>query len=53
MKLEWWDFLLAPVGAALFSYAIIRSMVLTLRRRGVIWRETHYGIEELRRGRVR
>ena len=53
MKLEWWDFLLAPVGAALFSYAIVRSMVLTLRRRGVIWRETHYGIEELRKGRVR
>ena len=53
MRLEWWDFLLAPIGAALFSWAIVRSMVLTLQRRGVIWRETHYGIEELRKGRVR
>ncbi len=53
LRLRWWDFLTAPIGAALFSYAILRSMVLTLSRRGVIWRETHYGIEELRKGRVR
>jgi hypothetical protein len=53
MKLAWWDFLLAPIGGALFAYAILRSMTLTLTRRGVVWRETHYGIEELRRGRVR
>ncbi len=51
--IRWWDFLTAPVGAALFSYAILRSMVVTLSRRGVIWRGTHYGIKELRRGRVR
>lgn len=53
LRLRWWDFLTAPIGAALFSYAILRSMILTLSRRGVIWRETHYGIEELRKGRVR
>ena len=53
LRLRWWDFLTAPIGATLFSYAILRSMVLTLTRRGVIWRETHYGIEELKKGRVR
>lgn len=53
LKIGWWDFLTAPIGGALFSYAILRSMVLTLRRRGVIWRETHYGIDELRKGRIR
>jgi glycosyltransferase involved in cell wall biosynthesis len=53
LRIRWWDFLTAPIGAALFSYAILRSMVLTMGRRGVVWRETHYGIEELRKGRVR
>ncbi len=53
LRIGWWDFLTAPLGAALFSYAILRSMILTLRRRGVVWRDTHYGIESLRKGRVR
>jgi len=53
LRIQWWDFLTAPIGGALFAYAILRSMSLTLRRGGVVWRETHYGIEELKRGRVR
>jgi hypothetical protein len=53
VRLRWWDFLTAPIGAALFSYAILRSMVVTLRRGGVTWRGTHYGLGELRRGMVR
>jgi len=53
LRIQWWDFLTAPIGGTLFAYAILRSMVLTLRRRGVVWRETHYGIEALRKGRVR
>jgi glycosyltransferase involved in cell wall biosynthesis len=53
VRLRWWDFLTAPVGAALFSYSILRSMVVTLRRGGVTWRGTHYKLEELRRGMVR
>ncbi|HEU4724782.1 MAG TPA: glycosyltransferase [Candidatus Eisenbacteria bacterium] len=53
LKLEWWDFLTAPIGGALFAYAILRSMIITLRQRGVNWRDTHYAIEELRKGRVR
>ncbi len=53
VRLRWWDFLTAPIGAALFSYSILRSMAVTLRRRGVTWRNTHYGLEELRRNMVR
>ena len=53
MKLAWWDFVFAPIGGTLFAYAIVRSMTLTLQRRGVVWRETHYDIGALRRGRVR
>jgi glycosyltransferase involved in cell wall biosynthesis len=53
LRIRWWDFLTAPIGACFFSYAILRSMFFTLRRRGVVWRDTHYGIESLRKGRVR
>jgi 2-keto-4-pentenoate hydratase len=45
-------FLLHPVAALLFLYAILRSMALTLARGGVIWRGTFYPLEELRRGMV-
>jgi len=45
-------FVLHPVGAALFVYIMLRSMVLTLARGGVVWRGTFYSLDELRRGMV-
>jgi len=45
-------FVLHPVGAALFIYIMLRSMILTLSRGGVVWRGTLYSLEELRRGMV-
>jgi glycosyltransferase involved in cell wall biosynthesis len=41
-----------PLGATVFSYMLLRSMVVTLRQGGIIWRETFYPLEELRRGLV-
>jgi glycosyltransferase involved in cell wall biosynthesis len=41
--------LLHPVGTLLFTYAIIRSVMLTLVRGGVIWRGTWYSLAELRK----
>jgi glycosyltransferase involved in cell wall biosynthesis len=41
-----------PLGAALFSYMLLRSTVVTLRDGGVTWRGTFYPLEELRRGVV-
>ena len=41
--------LLHPVGTVLFCYAIVRSVVLTLGRGGVIWRGTWYSLAELKR----
>ena len=41
--------LLHPVGTVLFCYAIVRSVVLTLYRGGVVWRGTWYSLAELRR----
>ena len=41
--------LLHPFGTVLFCYAIVRSVVLTLIRGGVIWRGTWYSLAELRK----
>ena len=42
-------FLLHPVGAIVFCYAMVRSVALTLARKGVVWRGTWYSLEELRK----
>jgi glycosyltransferase involved in cell wall biosynthesis len=41
-----------PVGGLLFSYMLARSTVVTLRQGGIIWRDTFYPLEELKRGVV-
>jgi glycosyltransferase involved in cell wall biosynthesis len=41
-----------PLGAVLFSYILLRSTVLTLRQGGIVWRETFYKLEDLRRGLI-
>jgi hypothetical protein len=41
-----------PLGALIFIYMVLRSMVVTLRQGGVVWRETFYPLDELRRGIV-
>jgi hypothetical protein len=37
-----------PVAALVFVYAMVRSMVLTLMRGGVVWRGTFYPLRDLR-----
>jgi glycosyltransferase involved in cell wall biosynthesis len=41
-----------PLGAAIFCYMLLRSMVVTLWRGGIVWRDTFYPLEELKRGLV-
>ncbi|MGA7380986.1 MAG: glycosyltransferase [Terriglobales bacterium] len=43
---------LHPVSSVLFVYILLRSMVLTLGRGGVVWRGTFYPLKELRKGMV-
>jgi cellulose synthase/poly-beta-1,6-N-acetylglucosamine synthase-like glycosyltransferase len=45
-------FVLHPIGATLFVYIMLRSMLLTLTRGGVVWRGTFYSLQELRKGMV-
>jgi glycosyltransferase involved in cell wall biosynthesis len=41
-----------PLGALIFSYMLLRSTVVTLRQGGIVWRDTFYPLEELKRGVV-
>jgi glycosyltransferase involved in cell wall biosynthesis len=41
-----------PIGALVFSWIAMRSMVVTLWRGGIVWRDTFYPLDELRRGSV-
>lgn len=41
-----------PLGAVIFAYMIVRSMVVTLRQGGIVWRDTFYPLDELRKGVV-
>jgi glycosyltransferase involved in cell wall biosynthesis len=45
-------FLLHPVSTSLLVYTMLRSTLLTLGQGGVIWRETFYPLQELRKGLV-
>jgi len=46
--LSTWNAVFAPFAAALFIYALLRSMVTTLWQGGVVWRGTFYPLAELR-----
>ncbi|HKM66052.1 MAG TPA: glycosyltransferase family 2 protein [Candidatus Acidoferrum sp.] len=52
MRVSPWYCLTLPLGAAVFSFFLLRSMVITLKQGGIYWRDTFYKLEELRRGVV-
>ena len=41
-----------PLGALILTYMLLRSTLVTLRQGGIIWRDTFYPLDELRRGAV-
>jgi hypothetical protein len=41
-----------PLGGLLFCYMLLRSTVVTLWQGGIVWRDTFYPLEELKRGLV-
>ncbi len=52
MRASPWYAITQPLGAAIFGYMLLRSTIVTLRQGGIVWRETFYPLEELRRGIV-
>ena len=51
-KASRWFGVTHALGAMIVCYIIVRSMVVTLGRGGVVWRGTFYALEELKRGLV-
>jgi glycosyltransferase involved in cell wall biosynthesis len=49
---RWWHGLFLPVGMTVFSYILLRSMVVTLWTGGIRWRGTFYPLRELKRNRL-
>ena len=47
-RFSWPLSLLLPVGWALLAYTVVRSAWITLRQRGVRWRDTVYPLKQLR-----
>ena len=45
---HWTHGLLLPVGVAVFSYILLRSMFVTHRTGGITWRGTHYPLAQLK-----
>jgi glycosyltransferase involved in cell wall biosynthesis len=41
-----------PLGALLLAYMLLRSAAVTLWQGGIVWRDTFYSLEELKRGAV-
>jgi glycosyltransferase involved in cell wall biosynthesis len=41
-----------PLGAMILAYMILRSTTITLRQGGIVWRDTFYPLDDLRRGLV-
>ncbi|HYK36671.1 glycosyltransferase [Alloacidobacterium sp.] len=42
-------FLLLPVAACVIVYMLLRSMIVTMAQRGIVWRDTFYPLSELRK----
>jgi hypothetical protein len=41
-----------PIGACILCYILLHATMVTLRRGGVVWRDTFYSLNELRKGLV-
>ena len=41
-----------PMGAMIFIWMLLHSTIVTLWRGGIVWRETFYPLDELKRGAV-
>jgi glycosyltransferase involved in cell wall biosynthesis len=44
-----WNAIFFPFSALVFVFALLRSMFITLRQGGVVWRGTFYSLKELRK----
>jgi glycosyltransferase involved in cell wall biosynthesis len=51
MARSFFNFFMLPVGISVMGWILLRSSILCFLNKGIIWNETHYPIEALRRGK--
>ena len=51
-RVSWFYGFTHPVGACILCYLLLRGTVVTVRRGGVVWRDTFYSLKDLRKGLV-
>lgn len=49
MQAKWWYVLVIPFAAAVISYTMLKSAILTLLQGGIYWRESFYPLSELKK----
>ena len=49
MNAKWWYVLLIPYAGLIMIYIIIRSAWLTIRNKGIYWRDSFYPLSELKK----
>jgi len=51
-RVSWFYGFTHPIGACILCYLLLRGTVVTVRRGGVVWRDTFYSLKDLRKGLV-
>lgn len=49
MHAKWWYIFIIPLAAAVISYTMLKSAILTLLQGGIYWRESFYPLSELKK----
>ena len=51
-RVSWFYGFTHPIGACILCYLLLHGTVVTVRRGGVVWRDTFYSLKDLRKGLV-
>ena len=51
MRGVWWHPVMVPYAGCIMAYILLRSSVLTLKQRGIYWRDSYYPLSELRKNK--
>lgn len=47
---KWWYVFMIPVAGLVMMYILLKAGILTLRQKGIYWRESFYSLNELKKG---
>jgi cellulose synthase/poly-beta-1,6-N-acetylglucosamine synthase-like glycosyltransferase len=51
MRGVWWHPLMIPYAGCIMVYILLKSTILTLKQRGIYWRDSYYPLSELKKNK--